>query len=85
VLVRPEAARLVTEGDAGPNVISAHVLESSFRGRLVRVMVQPARGPALTFELDGATVATLPAPGADVRLALDPEGIVWLNPSSSTS
>jgi thiamine transport system ATP-binding protein len=90
VLVRPEAARLVPGAEdavdgAGPNAIRARVLDSSFRGRLVHVVVQPAQGPVLAFELDGATVATLPAAGADVRLALDPEGIVWLNPSSSTS
>jgi ABC-type Fe3+/spermidine/putrescine transport system ATPase subunit len=74
VLVRPEAARSAADG--APNVIAARVVECSFRGRWLRIGVQPAEGPELTFEIEGGE--DVPPVGAMVTLALDPEAIAWL-------
>ena len=78
VVLRPEAATLAgTLEPAGPNQLHGTVTERSFRGSRTRLVVQPAAGPALTFELDAAA---LPPVGAPITLRLRPEAISIVSP-----
>ena len=78
VVLRPEAATLAgTLEPAGSNQMCGTVTERSFRGSRTRLVVQPATGPALTFELDAAA---LPPVGAPITLRLRPEAISIVSP-----
>lgn len=86
ILIRPEAARL-QEDDSGPasspdtaNTLCGELIRRSFRGGRYQVQVQPAPGPALTFDLTVAGDLPLSV-GETVRLSLDPAGLVLLPPS----
>ena len=80
ILIRPEAAKLVTE-DPPPlsrNAIRGTLVASSFRGGRYRVQVQPEKGPMLTLEL--TAIEALPTePGDQVTILLDPAGVVLLS------
>ncbi len=71
LLLRPDAARPAEDGAPGPNLLRGRVVERSFRGAHYRLVVRYADGVELAFALDGAA----PPAGAEVALALPPEGI----------
>lgn len=82
ILIRPEAASLLTDGalaerpPAG-SILHGQLVARSFRGGRYRVEVKPEAGPPLTFEL--MAVGPLPAElGDQVIVALDPAGVVLL-------
>jgi len=78
VLIRPEAARLESEGTAQRNmVLEGTVRECSFRGGHYRLLIRHETGVDLAFELtSGAT--GLPRPGDPIALSLRPEAISLL-------
>lgn len=87
VLIRPEAARLLTpaEAEAGANVVEAQLLDVSFRGRyqVATLLLKPnstlahqGQTPQLKFDFDSFT--TLPAVGSHLFLSLDPAQILPL-------
>jgi ABC-type Fe3+/spermidine/putrescine transport system ATPase subunit len=80
VLIRPEAASLLADGfssEEDANTIRGRLVGRSFRGGRYRVVVEPQRGPPLTFYL--TAVEALPVePGDGVAIALDPAGVVLL-------
>ena len=90
LLIRPEAAALAGArdgaGNGAGNEIEARLIESSFRGRYTRIVVQ-AHDPkgrdriALAFELDSAVA--LPPDGSPLRLSLRPESLLCLPAAES--
>ncbi|MCL4263765.1 MAG: ABC transporter ATP-binding protein [Anaerolineae bacterium] len=68
LLLRPEAARLLVDGDTAVNPITATLQEVSFRGRYQIITVTVA-DVVLKFEVD--TAVTLPPPGSSIQFALD--------------
>ena len=73
LVLRPEAAEPAAGGSQeGPNRIRGTLAERSFRGSRTRVVVQPAGGPPLAFEV---SAGALPAVGERIALALRPEAI----------
>jgi ABC-type Fe3+/spermidine/putrescine transport system ATPase subunit len=85
ILVRPEAASLVTDGSLSNqhaaveegSLIRGRLVARSFRGGRYRLDIQPEVGPRLTFEL--MIVGTLPVDLENrVTVALDPAGVVLL-------
>ncbi len=75
LLLRPEAARLLADGDTAVNHITATLQEVSFRGRYQIITVTTA-GVVLKFEMD--TAVTLPPPGTPLQLALAVESVIPL-------
>jgi ABC-type Fe3+/spermidine/putrescine transport system ATPase subunit len=76
LLIRPEAARL---SGKGPNVLAGVVSERSFRGGLYLLTVRHPGGSELTFAMVSSD--SVPHPGQEVVLSLDPDALVLL-PSS---
>ncbi len=79
VLIRPEAATLVTASGspAAGNVVEGVVTDFSFRGSYYHLALRPPQGPELTFAVE--SLGAPPArPGQTVRLALRPEAITLL-------
>jgi thiamine transport system ATP-binding protein len=85
VLIRPEAARLLSpaEADAAFNVIEGQLVDVSFRGRYQVATVIPnpkskihPGGPRLKFDFDSSVA--LPAVGSHLFLSLDPAQILLL-------
>ncbi|VAW43605.1 Sulfate and thiosulfate import ATP-binding protein CysA [hydrothermal vent metagenome] len=77
LLIRPEAAQLVTAGDAnGVNVVNGRLTQHTFRGRYQLITVETDHGVTLKFELE--TAVTVPPIGHPITLSLDPEAIVLL-------
>jgi ABC-type Fe3+/spermidine/putrescine transport system ATPase subunit len=78
VLIRPEAARLASEGAARQgNTLEGTVRECSFRGGHYRLLIRHETGMDLAFELTSGAVS-LPQPGDPIALALRPEAISLL-------
>jgi ABC-type Fe3+/spermidine/putrescine transport system ATPase subunit len=67
LLIRPEVARLLPDGETAVNSFTATLQEVSFRGRYQIITVTVA-DVVLKFEVD--TAVSLPPLGASVRLAL---------------
>ncbi len=78
LLLRPEAARIVAEGETAVNPITAMLQEVSFRGRY-QIITVTAADVVLKFEMD--TTVNLPMPGTAVPLALSVESITRLQDS----
>ena len=77
LLIRPESARLLAEGeDAAANVISARLGSVSFRGRYQRATVHVQGSTELILEFDAGE--SLPPEGSTLRLAIDPSALVLL-------
>jgi ABC-type Fe3+/spermidine/putrescine transport system ATPase subunit len=68
VLIRPDAAQLNGDGDL---VLDGRVVERSFRGSLLRAVIEFPPGLRLTF--DFSFWDPLPNVGEGVHIALDPE------------
>jgi len=71
VLLRPTGATITAQGNLHGTVTAV-----SFRGALIRLHLQPEQGPQLHFELP--TPEELPRVGAQIRLALPPDAVIWL-------
>ncbi|HUM71388.1 MAG TPA: TOBE domain-containing protein, partial [Chloroflexota bacterium] len=80
LLLRPEAARLLVDGDTAENSFTTTLQEVSFRGRYQIITVAVA-DVVLKFELD--TAVSLPPPGTAVQLALTADSIARLQDSST--
>jgi ABC-type Fe3+/spermidine/putrescine transport system ATPase subunit len=78
VLIRPDAARLLPVGTAGPNLVSGLLAEASFRGGFYLVRMTHPAGIDLVFTVP-ATGLDLPAPGRELALWLDPRAITLLH------
>ena len=79
VLVRPEAARLITdecEVDAGETVLCGMVVDRLFRGVLYRLEIDTRSGQTLVFDLPGETPP--PQNGERIRLAIRPSAVVLI-------
>lgn len=76
LLIRPDSARILGEGEEAVNVVSATVSSISFRGRYQKVIVNVDSVMELTLEFDAG--AGLPAQGSAVRLAIEPSALVLL-------
>ena len=73
LLVRPEAAQLVTHG-AEINVFTGKLTARSFRGRYQVVeAVFPAAGGEVMLSLELETAVPLPPVGDSVTIQLDPD------------
>lgn len=77
LLIRPEAAQILTSPGGGENLIEVIVQECSFRGDHYRLIVNGAHGPTLTFHI-GAQAKGLPQPGERIKLSLRAEHMSWL-------
>ncbi|MAU01260.1 MAG: spermidine/putrescine ABC transporter ATP-binding protein [Anaerolineaceae bacterium] len=75
LLIRPEAAKLVTNRSGEPNVINGRLTQHSFRGRYQLITVETEQ---LTLKFELETAVTLPAVGQTIQLAIDPGSIVPL-------
>jgi ABC-type Fe3+/spermidine/putrescine transport system ATPase subunit len=75
VLLRPTGARMSAQGNLHGTVISV-----SFRGALIRLQLQPERGPPLSFELP--TPPEMPRVGTQLSLELPPDAIISLAKSN---
>ncbi|MDP6225260.1 MAG: ABC transporter ATP-binding protein [Anaerolineales bacterium] len=71
VLLRPTGARISAQGE-----LRGIVTAVSFRGALIHLHLQPEQGPPLLFELP--TPEELPRVGAQIRLALPSDAVIWL-------
>jgi ABC-type Fe3+/spermidine/putrescine transport system ATPase subunit len=80
LLIRPEAAQLVQNGEREQNIITGHVLERSFRGGHYRLVSSHKHQIRLEWELTTPD-HDLPKVGDPIRLALRPDAITFL-PSS---
>jgi ABC-type Fe3+/spermidine/putrescine transport system ATPase subunit len=86
LLIRPEAARLAREDDAGDtNRIAGQVNACSFRGGAYRTVFQPDEGPPLTFDLSPLDLPPCPPgrssplqAGVRLRLSLHPNALSLL-------
>ena len=77
-LIRPEAARLVADGDEAVNVVNGRLTEHSFRGRYQLITVETSHQPPLKLKFELETAVTLPPVGEKVQLSLEPGAIVPL-------
>jgi ABC-type Fe3+/spermidine/putrescine transport system ATPase subunit len=75
LLIRPEAAKLATNGAEEVNVLNGRLSQHSFRGRYQLITVETDQ-VTLKFELE--TAVTLPPVGHTIQLAIDPGSIVLL-------
>ncbi|MCC6603532.1 MAG: ABC transporter ATP-binding protein [Anaerolineae bacterium] len=78
ILIRPEAAELVTDETEAVNVINGRLLQHSFRGRYQLITLTTSHQPPLTLKFELETAVTLPALGQPIHLAIDPQGILPL-------
>jgi ABC-type Fe3+/spermidine/putrescine transport system ATPase subunit len=79
VLIRPEAATVISQGtpNTNENSLRGELVSRSFRGGRYLVKVQPEKGPPLTLELPA--VGPIPVrPGDQVSLQLNPSGIALM-------
>ncbi|MDT8898520.1 ABC transporter ATP-binding protein [Thermanaerothrix sp. 4228-RoL] len=72
-LVRPNAARRVEPGQAGPNHVEGTVEDVVFRGEGYRMILRCRDGVRLSFTLPQPV-----QPGTSLTLSLDPDGILPL-------
>jgi hypothetical protein len=75
LLIRPEAAKLVTNHSDKPNVLNGRLTQHSFRGRYQLITVETDQ---LTLKFELETAVTLPPVGQPIQLAIDPGSIVPL-------
>lgn len=75
VLIRPEAAKFVTNRAKELNVLNGRLTQHSFRGRYQLVTVETDR---LTLKFELETAVLLPPVGQNIQLAIDPGSIVPL-------
>ncbi|MBM3626234.1 MAG: ABC transporter ATP-binding protein [Alphaproteobacteria bacterium] len=69
IFVRPESLRVAAPGtDAA---LAAEIVSTAFEGSTTHVFLRAASGQALTMTVDMREAATLPAPGATLRLSCD--------------
>jgi ABC-type Fe3+/spermidine/putrescine transport system ATPase subunit len=71
LLIRPEAAELLAEGEQAENRVSGQIVETSFRGRyqIAQIAVtvrEETIGLKFSFEME----RPLPPPGSQVQLGL---------------
>lgn len=85
LMLRPERLALLPEGPlpdshAGCNVIAGRVIDLVFQGESVLLQIRLDGGDTVALRMGAAPAArrALPAPGAEVRLALAPEDISLL-------
>ncbi len=78
ILIRPEAANLVTDETEAVNVINGRLTQHSFRGRYQLITLTTSHQPPLTLKFELETAVTLPALGQTIHLAIDPQGILPL-------
>ncbi len=76
ILVRPEAATIITDEGAQQNVVTGTVQDISFRGRYQIATIQ-IDGEQLKLEFE--TAVSLPAPTQPITIALKPHAIHLLN------
>ncbi|MCP4425673.1 MAG: ABC transporter ATP-binding protein [Chloroflexi bacterium] len=78
LLIRPDAGRLLREGEAGePNMIDGRLDALSFRGRYQIATISTPQSPiALKFEFD--TAVSLPPTGSKVRIVIEAQKIQLL-------
>jgi ABC-type Fe3+/spermidine/putrescine transport system ATPase subunit len=74
LLIRPEAAKVLSPGESGKNEMSAEIKDISFRGRYQIVMItvrhnNHSTSLKLSFDME----QSLPTPGGQLRLTLQPE------------
>jgi ABC-type Fe3+/spermidine/putrescine transport system ATPase subunit len=74
LLIRPEAAKVLSPGESGKNEMSAEIKDISFRGRYQIVMFtvrynNHSTSLKLSFDME----QSLPTPGGQLRLTLLPE------------
>ena len=73
LLVRPDAATLVPEGDQGPNAVEGSLTEISFRGRHQIATILVTSGPEpVTLKLNFDSNVVLPTVSTLIRIKLDP-------------
>ena len=79
LLIRPEAASILPDeaANAAKNVISGHLVSSSFRGSSYLIHTAHTGGVVLTSEVS-ATDAVMPPVGSPLLLRLDPAAISLL-------
>ena len=77
-LIRPEAARLIEDGDEAVKVVDGRLTEHSFRGRYQLITVETSHQPPLKLKFELETAVTLPPVGEKVQLSLEPGAIVPL-------
>ncbi len=75
LLVRPDAGRLVGSDEGGQNVVDGRLTDVSFRGRYQIATIAVSPSVTLKFELE--TAVSLPNPGSEIRIAVNP-GLVQL-------
>ncbi|MBK8899928.1 MAG: ABC transporter ATP-binding protein [Anaerolineaceae bacterium] len=78
LLIRPEAAELVTDDTEAVNVINGRLTQHSFRGRYQLITVETSHQPPATLKFELETAVTLPAIDQPIQLAIDPQGIIPL-------
>ena len=82
ILIRPEAARLATAGDAEClNLVNGRLTQHSFRGRYQLVTIETDHKPPVTLQLEMETAVALPKIGETIMFTIDPEAIVLLESS----
>ncbi len=75
VLIRPEAAKLVTNHPENANMLNGRLTQHSFRGRYQLITVET---DCLTLKFELETAVSLPPVGQTIQLTIDPGSIVPL-------
>ena len=78
VLIRPEAAKLVTDENNAINQLTGRLIQHSFRGRYQLITIACEHQPPLTLKFELETAVTVPPVGHTMALAIDPNAIVPL-------
>jgi thiamine transport system ATP-binding protein len=79
LLIRPEAARLVTAGNVnGVNLVNGRLTQHSFRGRYQLVTIETDHEPPVTLKFELETAVSLPPVGNPITLTIHPDAIVLL-------
>lgn len=80
VLIRPEAARLASEGAMDENIVHGRVQNISFRGRyqIVNLQLPQSVEPVSTLKFEVDTAVKIPPIGSDITVTLNPRSIVPL-------
>jgi ABC-type Fe3+/spermidine/putrescine transport system ATPase subunit len=88
-LIRPERIRLAPRGEAPPladNVLPARVMEVTYLGEDLQIVLEVESGPALTASVKGGLAEKDPAPGDAVTACIAARDVRLLpRPASSPS
>ena len=76
LLVRPDAGRVVGEGEQAANVVRGTITAIAFRGRYQEVVAKLADSVQLSLEFDAGV--RLPPIGEEVTLGLDPQALILI-------